>query len=95
MLKVVAKMFVKDGEKDTVIELARELIEKTRLEDGCISYALCSVKGEENALAFFEEWESQEKLDAHMKSEHFTRIFPILGSHTSAQATISIFTVII
>jgi hypothetical protein len=38
MIKVVAKFFPKEKKIDRVIELARELVEKTVLEEGCIKY---------------------------------------------------------
>jgi quinol monooxygenase YgiN len=94
MLKVVAKLTLTDAAKDTVIELARELVEKTRLEEGNISYGLYAEAGNPDALAFIEEWESKEALDAHMASEHFTGIFPLLASHTVGQE-ISVFTPIL
>jgi quinol monooxygenase YgiN len=90
MLKVVAKLILKPGAKDAVIEIARELVEKTRLEAGNISYSLNADVNDPSVVAFIEEWQSQEVLDEHMASEHFTRIFPLLAEQ-AAEQVISIF----
>ncbi len=76
MIKVIAKSLIKDGEIEKVFNLYDELVEKTRLEDGCISYELYKDINDENTLFIIEEWESQEHLEAHKKTEHFTKIVP-------------------
>ena len=79
MIKIIAKSFIKDGYVQKVINLYDELVEKTRLEDGCIAYELYKDINNENTLFIIEEWESQEHLEAHKKTEHFTRIVPIIS----------------
>ena len=40
MVKVVARNLVKKDKVDAFIELAKELVEETRKEEGCIKYEL-------------------------------------------------------
>lgn len=40
VIKIVAKSVIKDDKIETFIQLTKELIEKSRQEQGCISYAL-------------------------------------------------------
>ena len=89
MLKVIAKSELKPGSWDTVTPMYRELIEKTRQEDGCIEYGLYIDLADENKCTFIEEWASEEALAAHVKSEHFTRIFPQLREYTVGQMEVS------
>lgn len=89
MIKVVAKGTYQDDKVDEVIELYKELVVETRKEDGCISYSLFRDIKNRSILTMIEEWESQEALDAHMKTEHFTRIIPIVSeSRTDSQLNI-------
>jgi PTH1 family peptidyl-tRNA hydrolase len=90
-IKVVAKLNLRNGEKDNSLGFLDELIEKTRKEDGCISYELFENVRDENALTFIAEWESDSKLNDHLNSEHFTRIMPQLGELTSTENQVDIY----
>ena len=79
MIKVVAKSYAKEGKVDKILELLKELVEKTVIEEGCISYELFQDLEDPKAIVFIEEWESEEALSKHMASEHFKRIVPQLN----------------
>ena len=78
MLKVIARGELKQGAMETLAPLYRELIEKTRQEKGCKEYGFFLDLEDETKCCFVEIWETDEALAAHIKSEHFTRIFPQL-----------------
>ena len=90
MIKVVAKFFPKEKKIDRVIELARELVEKTVLEEGCIKYEMYQDEKDPKVLLMLEEWESIEFLNSHMSSEHFTRIVPQLSAYMDKEPEISV-----
>lgn len=79
MIKVVAKGYFYEGRTQEAIKMYEELVTKTRLEDGCISYNLFKDTKDNSILTMIEEWECQEALDKHMKTEHFTRLVPLIG----------------
>ena len=79
MIKVVAKAYYHEGKAEEAIKLYEELVEKTRKEDGCIYYSLFRDIEDNSILTMIEEWENVEALDKHKKTEHFTRIVPIIG----------------
>ena len=79
MVKVVAKGFFYKDKVDEALKLYEELVSKTQKEVGCISYNLFRDVNDNSILTMIEEWESKEALDDHMKTEHFTRIVPIVG----------------
>lgn len=79
MIKVVAKSKVKADNLDTVLNLYEELVQATRKEEGCIVYELYQDVEDPCVLSMIEEWEDKASLDAHMKTEHFTRIVPLVG----------------
>jgi quinol monooxygenase YgiN len=79
MIKVVAKSYAKEDKVDRIIELSREMVEKTVKEDGCIKYELFQDIKDLRVFIIIEEWESEEALNKHIASEHFKRIIPQLN----------------
>lgn len=79
MIKVVAKNKVDTDKIDTVLSLYEELVNATRKEEGCIVYELYQDVEDYTVLTMIEEWVDKASLDAHMKTEHFTRIVPMVG----------------
>ncbi len=81
MFYVVAQKFVEVENQAAYLEMAREMVDETRKEDGCYEFSLVSstVPGKETEFLYFERWESRAHLDAHLKCEHFLRLDPELG----------------
>ena len=79
MIKVVAKGVYQEGKAEEAIALYDELVKETRKENGCIAYDLFRDKKDPDILTMIEQWESDEALEKHMKSEHFTRIVPMIA----------------
>ncbi|MDR3596011.1 putative quinol monooxygenase [Clostridium sp.] len=79
MIRIVAKSVIKDDKREEYIQLAKELIEKSRQEQGCISYGLFQDLNEPSVITFIEDWQDQMAIDLHNNSEHFKRIVPLLG----------------
>lgn len=79
MIKIVAKNILKEGRKTEFVKTAQELIEKSRAEEGNISYSLFEDINDENIVAFIEEWKDLKAIEFHNNTEHFKRIVPMLG----------------
>lgn len=77
MIKIVAKMLVKEGEVEHFKEIAKELVEKSAAEEGNVHYSLNQDINNPRMLAFIEFWKDQAALDAHNATEHFQRIVPL------------------
>ena len=76
MVKSVAKGFFYEDKAEEAIMLYKELVEKTREEEGCISYSLFRDIEDNSIVTMIEEWESLDALDKHKNTEHFTRVIP-------------------
>ncbi len=81
MVKVVAKGYFHEGKTEEAIKLYKELVNETRKEDGCIAYNLFRDTKNPSILTMIEEWESQEALDLHMKTKHFTTLVPMISNY--------------
>lgn len=79
MIIIVAKNHIKKGKTEEFKALAKELIEESRKETGCISYNLNEDINNKEILTFIEEWKDKEVIAAHNSSEHYKRIVPLLG----------------
>lgn len=67
---VLAKITPKNGCKDSIIEIAQDLIEETLKEEGNIDYQLLNSTND-NSLTFVERWASPDALKQHMATPHF------------------------
>ena len=80
MIKIFAKMLVKEECIDKFIELAKELVEKSRAEEGNVFYSINQSVENNCIFAFIECWKDQAAIDFHNATPHFTGIVPQLGS---------------
>jgi len=79
MIKVVAKNFVKQDKVEDVLKIAKELVELTVKENGCISYEMYQDEKDNNIITMIETWDNKEVLKSHLTSEHFQRIVPAMS----------------
>jgi quinol monooxygenase YgiN len=72
MIDVTIKMSVPSDKRLEVLQTIKSLLDPIRNEPGCLS-CCCSVDAEaENIIIFRQAWKSNEDLDAHLKSDHFS-----------------------
>lgn len=67
---VVAEMLAKPGREADLRRELLEMVEKTRVEEGCLQYDLHEAIGEPGRFVFYENWTSEETLKAHSVSAH-------------------------
>ena len=87
MLKVIAQDFIKPNAVEIVAPLYRELVAKTRQEPLCIAYGLFIDQKDPGHFIFIEKWPDRAALDLHCKTEHFTRLVPLINLHQRQEGT--------
>lgn len=92
MIYILAEQKIKKENVAKFYEIAKELIEKSQQEEGCISYELAKSREDELVHYFIEEWKDQKAIDIHGQTEHFTRIVPLLGELLSEASKVQTFT---
>ena len=85
------KNIIKDGEKENFIRTAKELIEKSRAEEGNISYGLYEDVENLNVLTFIEEWKDMDAISFHNSTEYFKRIVPMLAEFREGSSEVSLY----
>jgi quinol monooxygenase YgiN len=69
-LVIAGRARIDPAQHEAAVAAASEMMRETRREPGCISYVFSADVEEPGAFRIFEEWESQEALDAHFASPH-------------------------
>lgn len=70
MLIVAGEIEIDPARREEAIAAAREMMEATRREAGCVAYAFSADLADPGRFRIFEEWESQTALDAHFATPH-------------------------
>lgn len=70
LIKVIAKVFVKEDRIVDLKKYAAIMAPVTRQESGCISYQLFQDSQDSKVFIFLEEWKSEEALSDHMAAKH-------------------------
>lgn len=94
MIVIVAKNFIAEGKTDEFKALTKSLIAASRKEEGCISYSLFENIHDKNILTFIEEWKSEEAIQIHNNSPHFTSIVPLLGPLTEKPSDVNLYEIV-
>jgi len=88
---ISAQVFIKPEKVDAFIAATQGLIEKSRAEEGCVSYSLYQDPKDKTKFLFFEEWKNQAAVDFHFATEHFRCFGAVLNDCASADAVITIY----
>lgn len=68
MLTIMIHATIKQHRLDEFVELAKLLIAETRdRREGCLNYEFNQRSDKPNEFVIYEQWESQELLDAHIE----------------------------
>jgi len=73
MIVIAGKIAVKPERRAEAERAALAMVEATRRERGCISYAFYADLVDPGTFFIFEEWEDDAALAAHFQSEHMAR----------------------
>ena len=86
-----AKVFIKPEKVDAFLAATKSLVEKSRAEEGCVSYTLYQDPQDKTIFFVFEEWKNQAAVDFHFGTEHFKQFGKDLEECASAPAVITIY----
>jgi quinol monooxygenase YgiN len=71
MILIITRMKVISEKRRELSQAIASLSSSTKMEKGCKRCDFCQSIDDENRLFLLEEWDTQENLMTHMKSEHF------------------------
>jgi quinol monooxygenase YgiN len=71
MILVIIRMKVPAEKRKELSQTIESLIGCLRAAKGCLCCDFCQGMEDENELCIFEEWDTRQNLNSHLKSEHF------------------------
>jgi len=71
MILVIIRMKVRGEKRMELTQAIVSLAGSARMEKGCRRCDFCQSVEDENRLFLLEEWDTQETLTTHLKSDHF------------------------
>jgi quinol monooxygenase YgiN len=81
MITLIAKLNVKEGKMDEAKAILKEIVPKVKeSEPGCLEYIPHTVRGEENAILFYEKYKDKDALKIHSGNlpKTMEKLFPLL-----------------
>jgi quinol monooxygenase YgiN len=79
LLVIAGQIEIDPAHREAAVAAAVEMMDETLRESGCISYVFSGDLTDPSRFRIFEEWESQEALDAHFASPHMARFQKAMG----------------
>lgn len=70
MIVLDVKFLLKDGSHDEAVAAMKSVAAETLKENGCAEYRFALPMNEGDPIVLFEEWESQDALNAHFETAH-------------------------
>lgn len=91
MIRVIAKSYYSEDKIEDVMKLYQELVDASRLQEGCIKYELFLDVKNSSSLTMVEDWESEEALRNHAASEIFVKTVAELKQYATKEPEMNIY----
>jgi quinol monooxygenase YgiN len=81
MITLIATVKVKEGKMDEAVNVLKEIVPKIKeAEPGCLAYIPHTVRGEDNAIIFYEKYRDNEALKVHSGNvrKSLEKLLPLL-----------------
>lgn len=88
MLVIAGVVKIDPAKLDQATPAATEMMQETHKEAGCNQYVFSASLDEPGTFHIFEEWESQEALDAHFKAPHMAKFQQAMGGFGVKEMTV-------
>lgn len=94
MIVVIGRVRCQPEERAGLEDLLATMQERSRQEDGCVSYGFYQSIEDETQYVAVEEWESQEALDRHFGEPHLAEFSAGLAKTVASPPTIDFYEVV-
>ena len=80
MILIIAKLVVKPGKENELLEVTKPLIAGSNAEEGCIEYILYRDRENGNVFHFVEKWKDMDAVKTHQAASHYIEAGPKLDA---------------
>ena len=91
---ILARIYIKPGSEADFISAAKEMIENTHKEEGCLEYMLYQDPYESTNFIFVEKYKDQAAIDFHFGTSYFAEFGELISDITSKESEIKILGII-
>jgi quinol monooxygenase YgiN len=78
MIQARLKMNFSSEKIDETLQILRSVVERTRVERGCVSCSVFLDTENEHVVVFEEKWMSDEDLQRHLRSEDYQKVLLVM-----------------
>ena len=78
MIQATIKMNLSPEKIDETINILRSIVQRTRVEAGCISCSVYLDTENKNTIIFEQKWRSNEDLQRYLRSEDYQKVLLIV-----------------
>ena len=89
MIIVAGYVFIKPDRREQAAQVALKMTAATKLEAGCIAYDFYADLADANRFHVYEEWDTNEALQAHLKTPHMAEFMQALPDLIASPAVIN------
>ncbi|MFG0295172.1 MAG: putative quinol monooxygenase [Maioricimonas sp. JB045] len=84
MVEASVRVVAPAAQRTEVLDVLRSLKGPAESTPGCLQCCILQDAEDENLLMYVVRWETQEELEAHMRSERFRRLLPYIEMSVEA-----------
>ena len=66
--------------RDEIVQTFRSLVGPTEVKAGCLGCRVYQDVSDKNALTYVEEWQTQEDLERHLRSDQYRKLLTLIGA---------------
>ncbi|WP_196887419.1 putative quinol monooxygenase [Aureivirga sp. CE67] len=88
---IVAVLNINPDSEKEFMRFAKEMIQKSREEEGCLMYKLFKGVESENEYIFYEKYQDEKSIEIHNTSEHFKAFISVIGPMLLKEPVIEIY----
>lgn len=89
MIIVSGVVTVRPERRAEAVEAMRRVVEATRHDTGCLAYDFYTDVRDPNRFRVYEEWESDEALNAHLAAPHTQAFLAAIGPMAAAEPVVT------
>ena len=94
MINLSGRMVVRPEAREAFIAGVKAVTPPSLRDPGCRTYSCYEDVNEPNSFLFYEEWDSEAELDAHLAAPHTQAFIKVVGASVAKPATITVHTIL-
>lgn len=88
MIIITGTLHIKPERWEEAVSIVKELVAKSRADEGCVRYIFSEPLNEQDSFFCFEIWASPEALEKHKQTPHLRQFFAFLQQAASHPFTL-------